>query len=85
MTADQIKAIIDMGGLSVVIVLLCYLCKVFWAKIEEKDAQLATERTKREDLIREYVSSSASATEVLEKVVDLLNRLEIKVDRKNNE
>jgi hypothetical protein len=85
MTTEQIKAIIDMGGLSVVIVLLCYMCKVFWAKIEEKDSQLATERTKREDLIREYVSSSASATEVLEKVVDLLNRLEIKVDRKINE
>ncbi len=84
MTPDQIKAIIDMGGLSVVIVLLCYMCKVFWGTIGDKDAQLQSERTKREELIREYVSSTQSQTEVLEKVVDLLNRLEIKVDNKNH-
>jgi hypothetical protein len=60
------------------------MCKVFWGTIGDKDAQLQSERTKREELIREYVSSTQSQTEVLEKVVDLLNRLEIKVDNKNH-
>ena len=81
MTPESIKSFLDMGGLAVMLIVMAYIAKMFWVKIEEKDKQISEERSKREELIREYVGSTRATTEIIEKAVDVIRRIEAKIDK----
>jgi len=81
MTPDSIKSFLDLGGLAVTLIVMAYIAKMFWVKIEEKDKQISDERSKREELIREYVDSTRSTTQIIEKAVDVIRRIEDKIDK----
>lgn len=81
MTPEAIKSFLDLGGSALILITLAYIAKLFWAKIEEKDKQISEERSKREELIREYVGSTRATTEIIERAVEVIRRIEDKIDK----
>lgn len=76
MTLEQIKAFLDLGGTVAIIVLMGFAIKHLWAKLEDKDKEITTERDKREELVRDSVEVGKTVIGAVKGIAEAIERLE---------
>lgn len=74
-----VKTIVEAGGSTALTLALMYAVRTLWQLVMSKDAELTTEREKREELVKESILASRSMFDSTQKIVQALDRIERKV------